>query len=94
MENKVDIVWNGRDIVKMTAKSKSSEMFTVPIMNWFIITDDRVSAFIVVIPYRLLYVVYDIHCTLSLLWVPRVVQHVEQELSTPPTHMNSSLVFN
>lgn len=51
----------------MTAKSKASEMFTVPIMNWFIITDDRVSAFIVVIPYRLLYVVYDIHCTLSLL---------------------------
>lgn len=94
MENKVDIVWNGRNIVKMTAKSKTSEMFTVPIMNWFIITDERVSAFIVVISFRLLYVAYDIYCTLPLLWVTRVVLHVEQELSTPATHMNSSLVFD
>ena len=51
----------------MTAKSKTSDMFTVPIMNWFIITDERVSAFNVVISFRLLYVAYDIYCTLPLL---------------------------
>lgn len=46
----------------MTAKSKTSDMFTVPIMNWFIITDERVSALIVVISFRLLY----LHITITL----------------------------